>query len=76
MTEITALVSAGIFTHNALGYLSPFMAGGCMAGATVVGNVPMAVVLLLAAALFGFFSLPTGDRMIRRMAAYKGLDEL
>ena len=49
------------FLHR---YLSPFVAGVCMAAATVVGNVPMTVVLLLAAVLFGFFGLPDGRRMI------------
>jgi Sec-independent protein translocase protein TatA len=39
-----------------------------MAAATVVGNVPMTVVLLLAAVLFGFFGLPAGGRMIGRIA--------
>ena len=53
------------FLHR---YLSPFVAGVCMAAATVVGNVPMTVVLLLAAVLFGFFSLPAGGRMIGRIA--------
>ncbi len=53
------------FVHR---YLSPFATGVCVAGATVVGSVPMMVVLLLAAALFGFFSLPAGGRMIGRIA--------
>jgi ABC-type amino acid transport system permease subunit len=57
------------FLHR---YLSPFIAGVCAAAATVVSNVPMAVVLLLAAALFGFVSLPAGVGMIRRIAAEKG----
>ena len=50
-------------------YLSPFVAGVCMAGATVVDSVPMAVVLFAAAVLSGFFSLPAGGRMIRRVAS-------
>ena len=54
------------FLHR---YLSPFVAGVCAAAATVASNVPMMVVLLLAAALFCFVSLPAGGRMIRRMAA-------
>ncbi len=53
------------FLHR---YLSPFVAGVCLAAATVVGNVPMTAVLLLAAVLFGFFGLPAGGRMIGRMA--------
>jgi len=53
------------FLHR---YLSPFVTGVCVAGATVVDNVPMAVVLVLAAVLFGFFSLPAGGRVIRRIA--------
>ncbi len=53
------------FLHR---YLSPFATGVCVAGATVVGNVPMTVALLLAAALFGFFSLPVGGRIIGRIA--------
>ena len=57
------------FLHR---YLSPFVTGACIAGATVVDNVPMIVVLLLATALFGFFSLPAGGRVIRRIAAERG----
>ena len=57
------------FLHR---YLSPFVAGVCAAGATVVDNVPMMVVLLLAAVLFCFVSLPVGGRMIRRMTAERG----
>jgi hypothetical protein len=54
------------FLHR---YLSPFVAGVCVAGATVVDNVPVLVALLLAAALSGFFSLPAGGRMIGRIAS-------
>ncbi len=54
-----------VFLHR---YLSPFATGVCVAAATVVGNVAMTVVLLLAAVLFGFFSLPAGGRMIGRIA--------
>ncbi len=53
------------FLHR---YLSPFTAGVCVAGATVVDNVPMTVVLFLAAALFGFASLPAGGRLISQIA--------
>lgn len=53
------------FLHR---YLSPFLAGASVAGATVVDNVPMTLVLLSATALFGFFSLPPGGRMIGRIA--------
>ena len=53
------------FLHR---YLSPFVTGVCVAGATVVDNVPMMLVMLLATALFGFFSLPPGGRMIGRIA--------
>ena len=52
------------FLHR---YLSPFVTGVCVAWATIVDNVPMMVVLLLAAVLFGFFSLPAGGRVIRRI---------
>ena len=57
------------FLHR---YLSPFVTGVCVAGATVVDNVPIMVVLLLATVLFGFFSLPVGGRAIRRIAAERG----
>ena len=53
------------FLHR---YLSPFATGVCVAAATEVGNFPMTVVLLLFAVLFGFFSLPTGGRLIGRIA--------
>ena len=53
------------FLHR---YLSPFVTGVCAAGATVVDNVPMMVVLLSATALFGFFSLPAGGRVISRLS--------
>ena len=56
------------FLHR---FLAPFVAGFCAAGATVVDSVAMMVVLLLAAALFCFASLPGGIRMIRRIAAHK-----
>ena len=49
-------------------YLSPFAAGVFVAGASVIDGVPMVVVMLLATALSGFFSLPAGGRMIRRIA--------
>jgi ABC-type amino acid transport system permease subunit len=57
------------FLHR---YVSPFVAGVCAAAATVVSNVPMMVVLLLAAGVLVFMSLPAGGRMIRRMAAERG----
>ncbi len=60
------------FLHR---YLSPFVAGVCAAGATVVDNAPIMVVLLLAAVLFCFVSLPAGRRMIRCMAAERGVIE-
>jgi hypothetical protein len=53
------------FTYR---YLSPFVAGVCVAGASVVGSVPAMIALLLAAAAFGFLSLPAGDRVIRRIS--------
>jgi hypothetical protein len=53
------------FLHR---YLSPFVAGVCVAAVTVVDNAPMMVVLLSATALCGFFSLPAGGRMIGRIA--------
>jgi hypothetical protein len=53
------------FLHR---YLSPFVTGVCVAGAAVVDNVPLTVALFMAAALFGFFSLPAGGRMIGRIA--------
>ncbi len=52
------------FLHR---HLSAFIAGICAAGATAVDNVPMMVVLLLAAALFCFVSLPAGVAMIKRI---------
>ena len=54
-----------VFVHR---YLSPFVAGACVAATTAVDNVPAMVGLLLAAILSGFFSLPAGGRMIRRIA--------
>ncbi len=53
------------FLHR---YLSPFVAGVSLAGASVVDSVPMAIALLVVAVLSGFFSLPAGGRMIRRIA--------
>jgi len=53
------------FLHR---YLSPFVAGVCMAGATVVDSLPMAAVLIVSAALSCFFSLPVGGRMVSRVA--------
>ena len=53
------------FCHR---YVSPFAAGVCVAGTTVVGSVPLLVVVLMAAAMFGFFSLPAGGQIIRRVA--------
>jgi hypothetical protein len=53
------------FLHR---YLSPFVTGVCVAGATVVDNVPLTVALVSATILFGFFSLPAGGRMIGRIA--------
>ena len=52
------------FLHR---FLSPFLTGVCMAAATVASDVPMTVVLLSAAALLGFMSLPAGGRMISRI---------
>jgi hypothetical protein len=49
-------------------YLSPFLAGVCAAGATVVTGIAAAVVLLVAAAFLGFASLPAGERVIKRIA--------
>ena len=49
-------------------YLAPFVAGFCMAGATVVHEVPLVAVLLLAAGVSGYISLPAGGRMIKRIA--------
>jgi hypothetical protein len=48
-------------------YLAPFLAGVCIAGATVVHAIPVAVLLVLAAGCFGFCSLPVGGQMIRRI---------
>jgi hypothetical protein len=53
------------FLHR---YLAPFLTGVCMAGVTVVDNVPAMVILVLAAAVLGFASLPAGGRMIGRIA--------
>jgi hypothetical protein len=52
-------------------YLLPFVAGICTAAVVFVDTGPMAVALLLTAALLLFFSLPTGGWMIRRMGANK-----
>ena len=48
-------------------YLAPFVAGVFFAGATVAHNIPVAVLLVLVGCVFGFLSLPAGDRMIRRI---------
>ena len=53
------------FLHR---YLSPFVAGVCVAWATIAGSVPMIVLLLTATVLFVFLSLPAGGRVIRRIA--------
>jgi hypothetical protein len=53
------------FLHR---YLAPFLTGVCMAGVTVVDNVPAMVILVLAAALLGFASLPAGGRMLNRLS--------
>jgi hypothetical protein len=52
-------------------YLLPFVAGICTSAFVFVDTGPMAVALLLVAALLLFFSLPAGGRIIRRMGAYK-----
>lgn len=53
------------FLHR---YLAPFVTGVCMAGATVVHDVPAIVALTLAAGISGYISLPAGGRMIRRIS--------
>lgn len=53
------------FLHR---YMSPFMAGVCMAGATVTSEVALAAALFVGGAGFAFASLPAGGRMIARMA--------
>ena len=49
-------------------YVAPFLAGVCMAGATVTHTIPVAFVLVLAAGFLGFCSLPVGERAIKRIA--------
>jgi hypothetical protein len=49
-------------------YLAPFVTGVCMAGATVVHEVPVVVVLVLAGGMSGFLSFPAGARMIQRLS--------
>ena len=53
------------FLHR---YMAPFVTGVCMAGATVVHDVPAIVVLTLVAGICGYISLPAGGRMIRRIS--------
>lgn len=52
------------FLHR---YLSPFLAGVCMAGATVTSELTFAVALFLAGAGFAFGSLPAGGRALSRL---------
>ena len=52
-------------------YLLPFVSGNCVAAAAIVDNVPMAIALLSAAALLGFFSMPVGGWMIRRIFKHR-----
>jgi hypothetical protein len=47
-------------------YVAPFLVGVCMAAATVVGGIASVVGLVVAAGVFGFFSLPAGARMMAR----------
>jgi hypothetical protein len=53
----------GEFLHR---YLSPFLTGASMAAITVVADPPVVVLLLTAAGVFGYLSLPAGGRAIRR----------
>jgi hypothetical protein len=53
------------FLHR---YVLPFMAGVCMAGATVGTDSFPAIVLLLCGLGLAFASLPAGARMIARLA--------
>ena len=49
-------------------YVAPFLMGVCMAAATVVGDMAPMVTSLIAAGVYGFFSLSAGGRMIERLA--------
>jgi hypothetical protein len=53
------------FSHR---YLAPFVTGVCIAGATVAGDVPALVALILAAGFTGYISLPAGGRWIKRLS--------
>ena len=53
------------FLHR---YLAPFVTGVCMAGATVVNDIPAIVALIMAAGITGYISLPAGGRMIKRIS--------
>lgn len=53
------------FLHR---YVSPFLAGVCMAGATVASEMALAAALFLVGVGFAFASLPAGARVIARLA--------
>jgi len=52
------------FLHR---YVSPFLAGVCMAGATVTSELALAAALFVAGAGFAFASLPAGGRVIAHL---------
>jgi len=52
------------FAHR---YIAPFVTGVCMAGATVVNDVPAIAALIMAAGISGYISFPAGGRWIKRM---------
>ena len=47
-------------------YVAPFLAGVCMAAATVVSALASVVLLVYMAGVLAFLSLPAGARMIAR----------
>ena len=47
-------------------YVAPFLAGVCMAAATVVSGPGLAVLLVYMSGVFVFLSLPAGIRMMAR----------
>jgi hypothetical protein len=52
------------FLHR---WLSPFVAGACVAGITVVNDISAIVALILAAGISCYVSLPAGGRKIKRL---------
>ncbi len=48
-------------------FLSPFIAGGLMAGATLTESIAAGVLLGVASSIFVYASLPPGGRLIKRL---------